>query len=151
MTTIAMTGNDTAIINNRLLTDLADVNVVELTFPNNIAAVKTGKNGNSIYSFNSTGKVCEVKLRILRASPDDKFLNGLLITQNQDFAAFPLMIGQFIKKVGDGTGTVTADTYVMSGGIFTKQVEAKSNVEGDTEQSVSIYTLQFSNSPRAIG
>ena len=151
MTTVAMSGNDTIIINNRLITDLADNNVIEMTFPNNIAAVKTGKNGNTIYSFNSTGKVCEIKMRLLRASSDDKFFNGLLISQNLNFAAFPLMIGQFIKKVGDGEGNITSDTYVMRGGAFIKQVETKSNVEGDTEQSISLYTMQFGDAPRAIG
>ena len=68
-----------------------------------------------------------------------------------NFAGFILMTGEFIKKIGDGTGNITNDTYVMAGGIFTKQVEGKSSVEGDTEQSVSIYTLNYSNSPRAIG
>ena len=31
-----------------------------------------------------------------------------------------------------------------------KQVEGKSNVEGDTEQSVAIYMMKFSNAPRAL-
>ena len=60
------------------------------------------------------------------------------------------MIGQFVKKIGDGQGNITSDTYVCSGGVFTKQVEGKSNVEGDTEQSTATYTVKFSNAPRAI-
>lgn len=150
MSTIAMSGSDTINLNNRVLADLADGNVVELTFPNEIANVKTGKNGNSIYGLNESGKQCEVKIRVVRGSADDKFLNGLLSQQNLNFAGFPLMIGQFIKKIGDGQGNITSDTYVMSGGVFTKQVEGKSNVEGESEQSISMYTLKFSNSPRAI-
>jgi hypothetical protein len=150
MATVAMSGNDTISINNRVLNDLADTNVVELTYPNEIASVKTGKNGNSIYGFNTSGQQCDVKIRVVRGSSDDKFLNGLLTQQNQNFAGFPLMIAQFIKKMGDGKGNITSDIYVLSGGVFTKQVEGKSNVEGDTEQSISIYTLKFSNSPRAL-
>jgi len=57
---------------------------------------------------------------------------------------------EFSKKIGDGQGNITSDTYIMSGGVFTKQVEAKSNVEGDSEQSVAIYTIKWSNSPRVI-
>lgn len=150
MSTIALSGNDSVIINNRIFADFADGNVAELTFPNDIATVKTGKDGNSIYGLNETGKQSELKLRLIRGSADDKFLNGLLAQQQLNFAGFPLMVGQFIKKIGDGSGNIKSDTYIMSGGVFTKQVEAKSNVEGESEQSVSIYTLKFSNSPRVI-
>lgn len=150
MSFVAMSGNDTITINNYLLEGQADGNVVELTFPNEIANVKTGKNGNSIYGLNESGKQCEVKVRVLRGSKDDKFLNGLITLQSQNFAGFPLMIAEFIKKIGDGSGNILSDVYVLSGGIFTKQVEGKSNVEGDTEQSVAVYMLKFSNSPRAL-
>jgi len=150
MSSIALSGNDTININNTVLNDLADGNAVEMTFPNDIAQVKTGKNGNSIYGLNETGKQCEVKVRVIRGSSDDKFLNGLLAQQQANFAGTVLLIGQFIKKLGDGLGNITSDTYIMSGGVFTKIPEAKSNVEGDSEQSVSIYTMKFSNSPRVL-
>lgn len=150
MPAIALSGSDTINLNNRVFADLADGNCVELTFPNDIANVKTGKNGNSIYGLNESGKQCEVKLRILRGSADDKFLNGLLSQQNSNFAGTVLLIGQFIKKIGDGQGNITSDTYVMSGGVFTKQVEGKTNVEGETDQSIAMYTIKFSNAPRAL-
>jgi len=150
MSTIALSGNDTVVINNRIFADFADGNVAELTFPNDIANVKTGKDGNSIYGLNESGKQAELKLRLIRGSADDKFLNGLLAQQQLNFAGFPLMTGQFIKKIGDGRGNIQSDTYITSGGVFSKQVEAKSNVEGESEQSVAIYTLKFSNAPRVI-
>lgn len=150
MSTIALSGNDTVNLNNRVFSDLADGNCVELTFPNDIANVKTGKNGNSIYGLNESGKQCEVKLRIIRGSSDDKFLNNLLAQQQANFAGTILLIGQFIKKLGNGAGQITSDTYIMSGGVFTKIPEAKSNVEGETEQSISMYTLKFSNAPRVL-
>lgn len=150
MSTVAMSGNDTITINNRVLSDLADGNCVEMTFPNDIASVKTGKNGNSIYGLNETGKQCEVKIRIIRGSADDKFMLSLLAQQQQNFAGFPLMIGNFIKKIGDGLGNIASDQYIMSGGVHTKIPEAKTNVEGESEQSVAMYTLKFSNAPRVI-
>jgi len=150
MSVVAMSGNDTIIINNRNFTDLADDNAVELTFPSDIAQVKTGKNGNSIYGLNTTGLQAELKIRLIRSAPDDIFFNDLLSQQNANFAGFPLMIGQFIKKIGDGAGNITSDTYNLSGGVFTKQVEAMTNVSGESSQSVSIYSLKFSNAPRAI-
>jgi hypothetical protein len=150
MGAIALSGSDTVSINNTVLTALADGNCVEMTFPNDIANVKTGKNGNSIYGLNESGKQCEVKMRVLRGSGDDKFLNNLLAQQQANFAGTVLMIGQFIKKIGDGSGNITSDTYIMSGGIFTKIPEAKTNVEGETEQSIAIYTIKFSNAPRVL-
>lgn len=150
MSAVALSGNDTVVINNRAFADFADGNVVELTFPNEIATVKTGKNGNSIYGLNETGKQCEMKIRLIRGSSDDKFMNNLLVQQQANFAGTVLLNGQFIKKIGDGAGNVTSDTYITSGGVFTKQVEGKSNVEGDSEQSVAIYMVKFSNAPRAI-
>ena len=151
MPTIAMSGADTIKINNRVLTDLADGNSVELTYPNDIASAKTGKNGNSIFSLNESGRQADIKIRLLRGSADDKFLNGLQANQQLSFASTVLLIGEFIKKIGDGTGKITNDTYVLSGGIFNKAVEAKSNAEGDSEQSISIYSMKFTNSPRSIG
>lgn len=150
MSRIALSGQDSIVINNQLISDLADGNCVELTFPNDIANVKTGKNGNSIYGLNESGKQCELKLRIIRGGSDDKFLNNLLIQQQANFAGTVLMTGVFIKKLGDGLGNVGSDTYIMSGGIFAKIPEAKSNVEGETEQSISMYTLKFANSPRIL-
>lgn len=150
MSTIAMSGSDTIVINGRIFSDLADGNCVELDFPNDIATVKTGKNGNSIYGLNETGKQCETKLRVIRGSSDDKFLNNLISQQQGNFAGFALMIGQFIKKIGDGAGNISSDTYIMGGGVFTKQVIGKSNVEGDTEQSVAMYTIKFTNAPRVL-
>jgi len=150
MATVAMSGNDTIVINNQSVVNLADGNCVELTFPNDISQVKTGKNGNSIYSLNQTGNQCEVKIRIIRGSSDDQFFNNLLALQQANFAGFPLMIGQFIKKIGDGSGNVTSDTYILGGGVFTKIPEAKTNVEGEAEQSVVVYTMKFSNAPRVL-
>lgn len=150
MATIALSGQDSIILRGRILSDLADQDCAALTFPNDIADVKTGKNGNSIYALNETGKQCEVVLRVVRGSSDDKWLNNLLSLQNANFPGTVLMVGEFTKNLGNGAGVVTSDTYILSGGIFSKQVEVKSNVEGDTEQSVALYTMKFSNAPRVL-
>ncbi len=150
MATIAMSGNDVIIINNRLLRDFAVGNVAELTLPNEIANLKTGKNGNSIYGLNNSGRMCELKLLLVRGSSDDVFLNSLLSQQQLNFAGTVLMIGQLIKKIGDGAGNITSDTYNLNGGIFTKQVPAKTNTEGEAEQSLAEYAMKFANSPRTL-
>lgn len=153
MSAIALTGNDTTIINGRIINDLADGSCVEVKFPNSIAKVKIGKNGNAIYALDATGQMSEATIRVLLGSNDDQFLNGLLNAQQANFAGTVLALGQFSKKVGDGKGNITSVTYSMAGGVFTKIPEAKSNVEGDIEQSVAVYMIQFANQPavRAIG
>lgn len=150
MAKIALTGNDTVVVNNQPLSDFADGNCVELTFPNAIANVKTGKNGNSIFGYNASGVQAEVKMRLIRGGNDDKFLMNLLAQQNANFSGTVLLTGTFIKKLGDGAGNVTSDTYILAGGIFEKIPEGKSNVEGETDQSVAMYSLKFASAVRVI-
>jgi len=150
MASVAVSSNDTIKINNKILADFADGDIGVLTFPNELASIKTGKNGNSIYAINETGRQSELVLRLIRGSADDKYMASQLSAQKNNFAGFILLTGEFIKRVGDGTGNIVSDTYILSGGIFTKEVEAKSNVEGDTAQSVSVYTIKFSNAPRCL-
>ena len=66
MSAVAMSGSDTFKMNSRIFADFADADWGHLTFPNDIAAVKTGKNGNSTYSLNETGKQAEFVLRLIR-------------------------------------------------------------------------------------
>lgn len=150
MSTVAMSGSDTINLNGRIFADLADGDCIALTFPNDIAQVKTGKNGNSLYALNESGKQSELVVRLIAGSSDDKFMQNLLTQQQANFAGFPLMQGEFIKQVGDGAANIQSIKYIVSGGVFTKQVEAKDNVEGDVDQSVAIYRMKFSNSPRVI-
>lgn len=150
MSTIALSGSDTFKINGRTIVDLADADVVKLTFPNEVATLKTGKNGNTLYGLNESGRQAEVEVSVIRGSADDKFLNNLLANERNNFAGFVLMTGEFVKKIGDGTGNITSDTYVCSGGIFNKNVEATSNVEGNTDQSKSTFHMKFSQAIRII-
>lgn len=151
MATVALTGKDVIKIDGRLLNDLMDGDCAALSFPNDLCTPKTGKNGNAIYAFKYDGRQAELSLRVLRGSADDKFLNNKLALFKNDPAAFVLMSGELSKQVGDGAGNIASDTYILSGGVFKKQVDGKENAEGDTEQAVAIYTLAFTNAPRTIG
>lgn len=148
---LSLTGNDTLKLRDRVFADFADQDYASLTFPNDIAALKTGKDGNTIYALNETGRQAELVIRVLRGSSDDKFLQNLLAAQKNDFSGFVTLEGELVKRVGDGLGNVTTDTYLVTGGVFTKNVEVKSNAEGDTEQSVSVYTIAFGNNTRTLG
>lgn len=148
---LSLTGNDTLKLRDRVFADFADGDYATLTFPNDIAALKTGKDGNTIYALNETGRQAELVLRVLRGSSDDKFLQNILASQKNDFSGFVTLEGELVKRVGDGQGNITSDTYLLTGGVFTKNVEVKSNAEADTDQSVSVYTIHFGNNSRTLG
>jgi len=152
---VSLTGKDTISIGSRglaprILVDLADGDTGALDFPNNLVEAKTGKNGNTIYAFNSTGVVGTLMIRTLRGSADDKYLNGEMNRYKRDPAAYTLLDGEIIKRVGDGTGKVTNDVYTLDGGIVQKMPNVKENVEGDTEQAVTIWQILFANSDRSL-
>ena len=83
MATFSLTGQDTAIIGGISLIDVADGDWFTLTFPNQLADCKTGKNGNSIYALNATGLNADASARVIRGSFTDKLLDSLLQEQLQ--------------------------------------------------------------------
>ena len=150
MNTYAITGKDTLIINDRVFTDLADGDASTIAFPNDLITMKTGKDGNTLYASNKTGENVDAVLRVVKGSSDDKFLNSLYNSMKADLPAFSLLEGSFVKKIGDGQGNVTSDSYDMAAGIFKRGVDSKDNVEGDTEQAVSVWTLGFARANRSL-
>lgn len=150
MAVYRLTGQDTIKVNARLLTDFPNGDICKVTFSTDLVTVKTGKNGNAIYASNESGNQATMELKVLRGSDDDKFLNSLLLDYKNSPATFSLMTAELVKRMGDGQGSVVNDTYILAGGAFTKLVEGMSNVEGNTDQAISTYTMQFATAPRAI-
>ena len=147
---VALTGKDTHLVGTRILTDLAEGDVGNLDFPNNMVEMKTGKNGNTIYAFNATGKVVDYTVRTLLGSDDDKYLNAELNRYLNDPPSYTLLDGEFIKRVGDGAGDVSNVIYRVGGGIPKKLPNSKENVEGDTEQAIAEWVIGYANTDRSI-
>lgn len=145
-----ITSGDTLTLNNRVFKDFANTDISTVSFDSDLVAIKTGKNQNTIFAKNETGHNAKVILRLMRGSSDDRFLQGLLAQIEKDFAAFILLSGQFTKRLGDGIGNVVSDAYTLSGGTFTRKVDGKENVEGDTEQGVAVYNMVFAIGKRNI-
>lgn len=148
---ISLTGRDTHKINGRILNDFADGDCVSIEFDTDMVSAKKGKNGNTIYAVNETGKMAKASYRLLAGSADDKFLNSLLLAFENDPAAFTLLNGESVKRLGDGAGGITPVTYAMSGGLIKKRPGVKENAEGDTEQAVVVWEVIYGNAPRSIG
>jgi hypothetical protein len=132
------------------MSNLAD-NAGTLAFANNIVSIKTGLNGNSTYALDEKGKQCTLQLSIIRGSSDDCFLNRLFSLMKADFASFTLLTGEIVKRIGDGEGGVREDTYILSGGVFAKEVGVKTSTAGAAEQPVVVWDFIFSSAPRVIG
>lgn len=150
MGTFSLLGNDTIKIGERIMSDFSSGEVAKVSYPTELATVKTGKNGNTIYVQNAAGFQASLELRLIRGSADDKFMQSLLTLYRTNPVGFVLQNAELAKKIGDGAGNASTDTYILTGGIPTKQVEVVSNTEGDTEQAISLYTFVFAVSDRAI-
>lgn len=149
MATFALTGNDSIILKDIPLNDFADGDIGTLEIPNNIFAMQTGKDGNTIFALDESGNNANLTVRLMMSSPDDKRLNGL-IPKSSSFAETILLTGAVIKQVGDGTGKVSYNTYTLSGGLISKKPNIKTNVNGDASQAVVEYSIMFANGNRSI-
>lgn len=147
---VSLTGSDVVTLNGRVFHDFAVGDVINLTFAEDLVKVQAAKNGNIVYGLNEGGKVSGLTLKLLAGSSDDQYLNSLLSSQLQDFSSFILIVGSFVKRVGNGTGVVTNVIYNTLGGIVKKFPMAKTNTTGDVEQSVVEWALEFGSNSRAI-
>ena len=149
MPSYALTGDDSIIINDIPLRDFANNDIGTLDLPNNLFDLATGKNGNTIFALDESGNNATLTVRLLMSSADDKRLNGM-IPKSDGFAQTILVTGSVVKQIGDGQGNVSYNTYVLAGGMVQKKPSIKSNVNGDSEQGVTEYTIQFAEANRAI-
>ncbi len=151
MAIYTVTSNDTLTLNGHVFNDLSVDDVTMIAFPNDLITRKTGKNGNTIFAQNAQGLNADLTLRVNRGSSDDQFLQGIISNQPEDFPSTVLLAGTFVKRLGDGLGDVISDTYLLEGGVISKQVEGKENVSGDVTQAESVYNIKFATAKRNIG
>lgn len=138
-----LTGDDTFILNGRTLTDFADGDIATITMNNNIAQSVVGKGGNMIVAKDEQGILGEITLRLLKSSDDDRWMHTYYQTYLADSAVFVLGTGSMAKRMGLGDGSVIYDQYYMSCVHFTKQpTDVTMNVNGSTDQAVTVYTFQ---------
>ena len=150
MGTYTVTGNDTFVMGDRVFNDFVDGDTITITFPNEAASSTTGKGGNSIVADNTAGDNADIELSLSVGSSDDIFLNAQYNTYKSDPAAYTLMNGRFVKRVGDGSGTVNSIVYDFEGVFVRQGVDARENVSGDTEQGKSVFRVRALRAKRTI-
>ena len=141
--TYRLTGDDSFVLWGRAITDLADGDVVTITADNDIASSVVGKGSNVIVAKDEQGKKCTITLRLLKGSKDDQFIHSYYKIYEIDSALFIMGNGSFAKRLGDGAGNVVFDTKYLSAIHFTRApYDANWNVNGATDQAVTVYTMQ---------
>lgn len=147
---VSLTGKDVVTLNGRVFHDFGSGDVIKLTFEADLVNVMAAKDGNVIYALNTAGQMASLEMMLLAGGSDDKYLNGLLASQQRDLSSFILIAGSFVKRVGDGTGKVNNVIYNTFGGVIERFPDAKTNTTGDTVQSLAVWRLKFGQNSRAI-
>lgn len=145
----ALTGHDTIILNDLPVKDFADGDIGNLEISNDLFSMQTGKNGNTIFAYDEAGRNATLTLRILMSSNDDKRLNGL-VPKHEGFESTILINGSVVKMIGDGEGNISYNTYLLKGGMIQRKPNMTSNVNGETNQAVVEYVIQFADAERSI-
>lgn len=146
----AIAGDDVLIINGQVFTGYADADAIKFEPQGPIAEMKVSKDGNSVYALKFSGIVAKLTLRLIRGSFDDIFLNGLLQQWIAAPSLFILMSGSYVKRIGDGKGGLVNEVYQMAGGVFEAIPPGTSNMDGNIEQMVTVYTFMFRNDARLM-
>lgn len=136
-------------VNGRQLTALADGDCVVITYPNELSSLKTGKNGNNIGVHNEAGRNADVQIRLIKGSGDDKFFTSIVNAWKNRLDTFEPMTATFTKTIVVDGGKAS-EIVSCSFGLPVKDIETKENVEGDTEQAISVITLRFGDHSRSI-
>lgn len=143
------TNQDILKFGGRILSDFADGDVAYITYPNELHGMKVGKNGNAIAAHNEMGAVAEITLRVLKGSPDDKFLNSLVTAWKNRLDTFVPQNAEFTKVITVDNG-ITNDITTLGFIIPTRVPDVKDNTEGDTEQAVTVYNFRAGVSNRSL-
>lgn len=143
------TGQDILKIGARILSNFADGDVATISYPNDLHGMKIGKYGNAIAAHNEQGNMAELTVRVLKGSPDDKYLNSYVIAWKNHLPSFAPQNAEFTKVI-TVDNSITNEVTSLDFLIPTRNVDTKDNVEGDTEQSVSVYSFRAGVSNRAL-
>jgi hypothetical protein len=144
MANIVIPGDgSTLTLNGYAFQDLADGDVITLTFPNDKTSHTVGQNGNSVVKDRINGDVCEVTVNVLKFGSDDIFLNPY----SELGASNGLLNGTLQRNfVKDGKDFV--ESYQLSGGsVMTKPDNTINTQDGE---ELLAYNIRFTFGKRVI-
>lgn len=145
----AYTGQDIIKYKDRILNDFANGDVAIITYPNELHGMANGKNGNAMAAHNEQGNQAELQLRVIKGSPDDKYLNSEVIAWKTHSPSFVPANAELTKVISVDNG-LTNEITSLGFLIPSANIETKTNTDGDTEQVVSVYRFRAGRSERAL-
>jgi hypothetical protein len=145
----AYTGQDIIKFDDRILRDFANGDVAIITYPNELHGMVDGKDGNAMAAHNEQGNIAELQLRVIKGSPDDKYLNSKVIAWKNHSSSFSPSNAELTKAIMVDNG-LTNEITTLNFVIPSNNVETKTNTDGDTEQVVSVYRFRAGRSQRAL-
>lgn len=133
-----------------VLADFAEGTVAELSAPNELSSMTTGYNGNSLAAHNEPGRQCELTIRLVKGSKDDKRFNEFYtMWKNRDLRFRPITM-TFTKYVAHSDGSMTNDKVSCYAGFPAGQPVQSTDTAGNIEQVVSVYMIRFGDSERSL-
>jgi len=122
----------------RMFADFANGNFLTLDFGNQISTKEMGR-GGTIIAYNSNQEQATLTVRLVKASPDDLYLNGVLSDYKRSPETFVLFTGSLSISNNDGSGSATMENFLLTEGCFINQPNFTTDSGGDVEGGVAVW------------
>jgi hypothetical protein len=131
--------NDGLIINSRVITNFAGPKSILTEYPNDINDIHIFKNGNMIWMRKIQGLLVNITIKLMINSDDDKFLNSLFKSSQQNPNIFSPINMQHIKNTTNENGNLLQAIVDIPWAMFQKLPSMQDDSEGDVEQAISTW------------
>jgi len=127
---------------NETIIQLANAAAISVAFPNQTGNLEVFK-GGATFAIDVSASKADLKVRVIKGNDDDYFFNQKVSDILTKKATAKAMIATVIGNFGDGSGMVRKMTATLTFGFVNKRADFVNNVNGDTEQAISEYTINF--------
>lgn len=128
--------------NPRTITELANQAAIGVSFPNETGTMDALK-GGAVFSINVAASMATLTVRVIKAGDDDAWLNQRLNELLNLRTSAKALDGTVIGNYGDGKGNLRKLTATVTFGFVKKRIDLIANYNGDNEQAISQYTIDF--------
>jgi len=135
--------------NQRTFAELANNNAISVAFNDETGTMDTLK-GGAVFSINVAAKKATLSVRVIKAGSDDAWLNQKLNELLNLRTSAKALDGSVIGNFGDGKGNLRKLTATLTFGFVKKRINLTANYNGDNEQAISEYTVDFGLSELAF-
>lgn len=135
--------------NSRTFAELANQNAIVVAFNDETGTMDALK-GGAVFSINVAAKKATLAVRVIKAGNDDAYLNQKLNELLNLRTSAKALNGSVIGNFGDGQGNLRKLTATLTFGFVKKRINLTANYNGDNEQAISEYSIDFGLSELAF-